>query len=175
MINRERVLQEFFELVSIRCSTHKEREMGDLLTKRLQKLGGTVHEDKAGEALGGNCGNLVADFPATEGQEDRPTVMLTAHMDCVEPCADIHPIRENGIIRSDGTTILGADDKAGGTAILEALRQLRERALPHGPLQGGFTIAEENGVHGSQQLDSSLLHADMGFTFDTHGHPGVMS
>ena len=36
MINRERVLQEFFELVSIRCSTHKEREMGDLLTKRLQ-------------------------------------------------------------------------------------------------------------------------------------------
>ena len=58
MINRERVLQEFFELVSIRCSTHKEREMGDLLTKRLQELGGTVHEDKAGEALGGNCGNL---------------------------------------------------------------------------------------------------------------------
>lgn len=101
MINRERVLQEFFELVSIRCSTHKEREMGDLLTKRLQELGGTVHEDKAGEALGGNCGNLVADFPATEGQEDRPTVMLTAHMDCVEPCAGYpshpgewhHPLR----------------------------------------------------------------------------------
>ena len=175
MIDKERVLAEFLELIGIRCSTHDEREMGDLLTKRLQELGGTVHEDRAGEALGGNCGNLVADFPATEGQEDKPTIMLTAHMDCVEPCADIHPVRENGIIRSDGTTILGADDKAGVTAILESLRQLRERAIPHGPLQVVFTIAEENGVHGSQHLDSSLLHADMGFTFDTHGHPGLMS
>ncbi|WP_295716089.1 M20/M25/M40 family metallo-hydrolase [uncultured Mitsuokella sp.] len=175
MINKERIRKEFLELIQIRCSTHDEREIGDLLTKRLQELGGTVKEDQAGEKLGGNCGNLVADFPATAGMEKVPTVMLTAHMDCVEPCAGIHPIIENGIIRSDGTTILGSDDKAGVTAILEALRQLREQGLPHGPLQVVFTISEENGVHGSQNLDSSLLHADMGFTLDTHGHPGVMS
>lgn len=175
MINKERIRKEFLELIQIRCSTHDEREIGDLLTKRLQELGGTVKEDQAGEKLGGNCGNLVANFPATAGMEKVPTVMLTAHMDCVEPCAGIHPIIENGIIRSDGTTILGSDDKAGVTAILETLRQLREQGLPHGPLQVVFTISEENGVHGSQNLDSSLLHADMGFTLDTHGHPGVMS
>ncbi|MFV0636880.1 M20/M25/M40 family metallo-hydrolase [Mitsuokella sp. WILCCON 0060] len=175
MINEARVLKEFLELIHIRCSTHDEREIGDLLTKRLQELGGKVKEDHAGEKLGGNCGNLVADFPATAGREYVPTVMLTAHMDCVEPCADIHPVIENGIIRSDGTTILGSDDKAGVTAILETLRQLQEQKLPHGPLQVVFTISEENGVHGSQNLDSSLLHADMGFTLDTHGHPGVMS
>ena len=175
MIDKKRVLAEFLELIAIPCSTHDERQIGDLLTKRLQELGGTVREDKAGEAIGGNCGNLVADFPATDGLESLPTVMLTAHMDCVEPCAGIHPVIEDGIIRSDGTTILGADDKAGVTAILEALRQLREHAIPHGPLQVVFTVAEENGVHGSQHLDSSLLHADMGFTLDTHGHPGVMS
>lgn len=172
MINRERVLQEFLELVQIRCSTRQEREVGDLLTKRLEELGGTVHEDQAGVKLGGNCGNLVADFPGTI---DAPTVMLTAHMDCVEPCGDIHPQIENGIIRSDGATVLGSDDKAGVTAILETLRQLKEQDIPHGPLQVVFTIAEENGVHGSQNLDSSLLHADFGFTLDTHGHPGVMS
>lgn len=175
MIDKKRVLVEFLELIAIPCSTHDERQIGDLLTKRLQELGGTVREDKAGEAIGGNCGNLVADFPATDGLESLPTVMLTAHMDCVEPCAGIHPVIEDGIIRSDSTTILGADDKAGVTAILEALRQLREHAIPHGPLQVVFTVAEENGVHGSQHLDSSLLHADMGFTLDTHGHPGVMS
>lgn len=175
MINKGRIRKEFLELIQIRCSTHDEREIGDLLTKRLQELGGTVKEDQAGEKLGGNCGNLVADFPATAGMEKVPTVMLTAHMDCVEPCAGIHPIIENGIIRSDGTTILGSDDKAGVTAIFETLRQLREQGLPHGPLQVVFTISEENGVHGSQNLDSSLLHADMGFTLDTHGHPGVMS
>lgn len=175
MIDKKRVLAEFLELIAIPCSTHDERQIGDLLTKRLQELGGTVREDKASEAIGGNCGNLIADFSATDGLESLPTVMLTAHMDCVEPCAGIHPVIEDGIIRSDGTTILGADDKAGVTAILEALRQLREHAIPHGPLQVVFTVAEENGVHGSQHLDSSLLHADMGFTLDTHGHPGVMS
>ncbi len=82
-IDTKRVLQEFLELVRIPCPTHGEREIGDLLTQRLIALGGTVHEDKAGEALGGNCGNLVADFPGTV--PDAPVIMLTAHMDCVEP------------------------------------------------------------------------------------------
>jgi di/tripeptidase len=49
MIDEKRVLAEFLELVQIRCSTHDEREVADLLTKRLQALGGTVHEDNAGE------------------------------------------------------------------------------------------------------------------------------
>lgn len=173
MINKQRVLDEFLELIQIRCSTLQEREIGDLLTERLTELGGSVHEDQAGKKLGGSCGNLVADFPGT--LSGVPTVMLTAHMDCVEPCSSIHPIREKGIIRSDGTTILGSDDKAGVTAILETLRQLREQAVPHGPLQVVFTIAEENGVHGSQNMDSSLLHADFGYTMDTHGHPGTMT
>ena len=173
MINKERVLQEFLELIRIPCPTRNERAVGDWLTGHLTALGGTVHEDKAGEALGGNCGNLVADFPGTA--PGAPTIMLTAHMDCVDPCVDIHPVIEDGIICSDGTTILGADDKAGVTAILETLRQLREQSIPHGPLQVVFTIAEENGVHGSQHLDSSLLHADYGYTMDTHGHPGMMS
>ena len=173
MINKERVLQEFLALIRIPCPTRNERAVGDWLTGHLTALGGIVHEDKAGEALGGNCGNLVADFPGTA--PGAPTIMLTAHMDCVDPCVDIHPVIEDGIIRSDGTTILGADDKAGVTAILETLRQLREQSIPHGPLQVVFTIAEENGVHGSQHLDSSLLHADYGYTMDTHGHPGMMS
>lgn len=172
-IDTKRVLQEFLELVRIPCPTHGEREIGDLLTQRLISLGGTVHEDKAGEALGGNCGNLVADFPGTV--PDAPVIMLTAHMDCVEPCTGVQPILEDGIIRSDGTTILGSDDKAGVAAILETLRQLHEQSIPHGPLQVVFTIAEENGVHGSQHLQSSLLHADYGYTLDTHGHPGTMS
>ncbi|WP_029541880.1 M20/M25/M40 family metallo-hydrolase [Selenomonas sp. AB3002] len=169
MINEKRVLEEFLELVQIRCSTKDEREVADLLTQRLQDLGGTVREDNAGEKIGGNTGNLVADFPGTA---EAPTLMLTAHMDCVEPCTGVKPIVQDGIIRSDGTTILGGDDKAGVVAILETLRQLKERHLPHGPLQVVFTVAEENGVHGSQNLDQSLLHADFGFTFDTHNHPG---
>ena len=53
--------------------------------------------------------------------------------------------------------------------------QLQEQQIPHGPLQIVFTVSEEGGVHGSQHLDRSLLHADYGYTFDTHGHPGYMT
>lgn len=77
--------------------------------------------------------------------------------------------------RSDGTTILGSDDKAGVVAILEALRQIKENNIPHGPLQVVFTIAEEGGVNGSRVLESRFLHADYGYTLDTHGSPGVIS
>lgn len=172
MIDKKRVLDEFFALVSIRCSTLDEREMGNLLTARLRDLGAAeIHEDAAGKALGGNCGNIVANFKGTVA--GAPTVMLTAHMDCVEPCANIKPILRDGVIRSDGTTILGADDKAGVVAILETLRQLKEKNIPHGDLQIVFTVAEEGGVNGSRCLDTSLLHADLGYTLDTHGHAGT--
>ena len=172
MIDKKRVLDEFFTLVSIRCSTLDERAMGDLLTARLRDLGAAeIHEDDAGKKLGGNTGNIVANFKGTV--TGVPTVMLTAHMDCVEPCAGIKPVLKNGVIRSDGTTILGADDKAGVVAILETLRCLKEHDVPHGDLQIVFTVAEEGGVNGSRCLDTSLLHADLGYTLDTHGHAGV--
>ena len=172
MIDQKRVLKEFFTLVSIRCSTLDEREIADLLTKRLRDLDAAeIHEDGAGKALGGNTGNIVANFKGTVA--DVPTVMLTAHMDCVEPCANINPVLKDGVIRSDGTTILGADDKAGVVAILETLRCLKEQNIPHGDLQIVFTVAEEGGVNGSRCLDTSLLHADLGYTLDTHGHAGT--
>lgn len=169
MLNEKRILDEFYELVQVRCSSRNERQIADLLTKRLEELGCTVTEDNAGEKIGGNTGNLVANLKGTLAV---PTVLLTAHMDCVEPCEGIKPILKDGIITSDGATILGADDKAGVVAILETLRVLREDNIPHGDIQIAFTCAEEGGVNGSKNMDSSLLKADLGYTFDTHGAPG---
>ena len=56
--------------------------------------------------------------------------MLSAHMDTVNPAAAIHPVVDGDIVRTDGTSVLGGDDKAGIVAILEAIRVLRERAIP---------------------------------------------
>lgn len=170
MINKKRVLDEFFELVQIKCSTRQEREVGDLLTQRLKELGCTVTEDNAGEKLGGNCGNLIANL--TGNIPGAPTVMLAAHIDCVEPCANVKPRITDGVITSDGTTILGADDKAGVTAILETLRVIKEQNLAHGDLQIVFTVAEEGGVNGSKNMDKSLLKADFGYALDSSGRPG---
>ncbi len=169
MINKQRVLSEFFELAGVTCHTKDEREIGDLLTKRLEELGCTVKEDTAGQKIGGNCGNLIADYP---GSIAGPTVMLAAHMDCVEPCAGIKPILKDGVIRSDGSTILGADDKAGVVAILETLRVIKEKNIPHGPIQVVFAVAEEGGVNGSKNMDKELLKADFGYALDSSGSPG---
>ncbi|MDD4320960.1 MAG: M20/M25/M40 family metallo-hydrolase [Acidaminococcaceae bacterium] len=171
MINKERVLAEFMELVKMTCISKQEREVGDLMITRLQELGGMVVEDvKSREALGGNCGNLVATFKGNV--EKAPTIMLTAHLDCVVPCANVKPQIKDGIITSDGTTILGGDCKAGMVPILETLRVLKEENLPHGDIQVVFSVCEELGLAGSKNMDQSLLHADFGFTLDSSGRPG---
>jgi tripeptide aminopeptidase len=169
MIERERMIREFQELAGIRSATHCERKLADILTVRLAALGFRVVEDHAGERFGGNCGNLIADLAGTAAG---PTLLLSAHMDTVEPSAGVQPLLEGEVIRSVGDTILGADDKAGIVAILEALRVLTGKRLPHPPLQVIFSVAEEGGLHGIRHLDRSLLHADLGYVFDGEGEPG---
>ena len=170
MVNRKRVLQDFFDLVKVKCSTRAEREIADILKNRLLKLGLTVTEDQTGQNLGGNCGNVFGYLPGNIA--GAPVLLLSAHMDCVEPCANIEPVLQDGIITSAGNTVLGADDKSGIAAILEALQQLQEQQLPHGDIQVVFTIAEEGGVNGSKNMDPSWLKADYGYVLDSSGNPG---
>ncbi|SDF64616.1 M20/M25/M40 family metallo-hydrolase [Sporolituus thermophilus] len=170
MINRERMLAEFFELVKIKCSTRAEREVADLLKARLTALGLEVTEDNVGEKIGGNCGNVFAYLKGSV--PTAPVLMLSAHLDCVEPCAGIEPVLKDGIITSAGDTILGSDDKSGVEAIMEALRVLREKQLPHGDIQVVFTVAEEGGLNGSKNMDPAWLKADLGYALDSSGEPG---
>jgi len=170
MINKQRMLAEFFELVKIKCSTRDERQVADILKARLVALGMEVTEDNAGEKIGGNCGNVIAYKKGTV--QGASAIMLSAHMDCVEPCGGIEPQLKDGIITSVGDTILGGDDKAGVTAILEALRIVNEQKIPHGPMQVLFTIAEEGGLNGAKVMDPALLKADFGYALDSGGAPG---
>lgn len=172
MVNKERVLNEFFELVRIKCSTKAEREVADLLKGRLAGYGWdiTVSEDDVGQKIGGNCGNVLAYLKGNV--PGAPVLLLSAHLDCVEPCGGVEPVLKDGIITSAGNTILGGDDKGGVVAIMEALRVLHERKLPHGDIQVVFTVAEEGGVNGSKNMDPALLKADLGYALDSSGAPG---
>ncbi len=173
MDKNERLLNGFFELVRVDCPTKQEAQIATLLKAKLSELGFEVEEDNAGERIGGNANNIFAFLKGTAPNADSlPTIMMTAHMDCVNPCCGIEPIIRDGVIYSKGNTILGGDDKVGVIAILEGVRRLQEEAVPLCHLQVIFTVAEEGGVNGSKNMDVSKIKADFGYVFDSGGAPG---
>jgi tripeptide aminopeptidase len=95
-------------------------------------------------------------------------------MDTVEPGRGISPRIEEGIIRSDGTTILGADDKAGIAAILEGLRAADAAGAPSRPLELVFTVQEETGLIGAKGLDVGTLQSRQAVVLDSGGPLGTI-
>ncbi|GAA4709633.1 M20/M25/M40 family metallo-hydrolase [Brevibacillus fulvus] len=169
MVNQERLLQEFLELVQIDSETKNEGQISKVLKEKLLAMGFTVEEDDAAAKTGHGANNLIATL---EGTAKGPTIMFSSHMDTVVPGNGVKPSIKDGYVVSDGTTILGADDKAGISAIFEAIRTLKEKNLPHPTIQVVITVGEESGLVGSRAMDSSLLKADMGFIFDSDGKVG---
>lgn len=164
MIQEERMIETFLSLVRIDSPSYEEREIAQWLMKELKDLGAEVTMDDAGERVGSNAGNVLARFSGTG--RGRP-VLLSAHMDTVMPGRGVKPIREKDRIRSDGSTILGADDKSGVAIILEVLRVLKERKLTHPPIEVVFTICEETGLLGAKHLDPERLSAQDGLVLDS--------
>ncbi len=164
-INRERFLSDFLELVRIPSPSGKEGKVAEVVKAKLRELGLTVEEDDAGKAFGGEQGNLIVKVDGTiDGFEP---LFLNAHMDTVVPCENVNPIVEGDKVRSDGRTILGADNKAGICVLLEFLRVLKEDDIKHIPIEIVFTVAEEVGLLGAKHLDYSRISAKFGFVLDS--------
>jgi tripeptide aminopeptidase len=167
MIDRERVVSEFLELVQISSVSRREAGMTRRLVPALQAMGAEVEVDEAGAAVSGDTGNVLARFRATA--PDAPPFLLSAHMDTVVPGDNVRPVTQGDVVRTDGTTVLGGDDKTGIVAILEAVRVLGERGIPHGPLEVLFTICEEIGLLGAKHFDTRRLAARTGVVLDCDG------
>ena len=155
MIEQERLVASFCELVQIDSPSDEEEDMAIHLTDRLDRLGFTVVRDAHG--------NVIA---SEEGQDP---LLLSAHMDTVEPGRGINPIIKGDRITSDGTTILGGDCKAGVAAIMEGLESVSENRISRRPLQVVFTRGEEIGLVGATNLDYSLINAKEAVVFDGNG------
>lgn len=172
MINKDRMLEEFMELVKIDSVSRNERRLADVLKERLAALGLRVEEDETGKRLGTSAGNLIAHLP---GNTAGPTLMFMAHLDTVEPGIGIKPVIRDGVIYSEGETILGADDKAGIVAILEGVRVLKERQLPYPNIEIVFTVMEEIGMLGSKNLELERLNSpDYVFVLDNADIAGTI-
>lgn len=169
MVNRDRMVNEFIQLVQIDSLTRNERQMADRIKLKLQGMGYDCVEDCAGDKIGGDTGNIIC---TVKGGKPVPAILLMAHMDTVVPGRGKKPVVDDGYIRSDGRTVLGGDDAAGIECILEALRVIKEDGIAHGDIQIAFTVAEEGGLFGSKNLDYSRIYAKYGFVLDSDGPIG---
>lgn len=158
------------ELVQVDSETGAERAICDVLIEKFSSLGLYVEEDRSMKETGHSAGNLLATLDAN--REWFHPIFFTSHMDTVVPGKGVNPSIQDGFIVTDGTTILGSDDKAGIAAMLEGIRILQEQQIHHGKIQFLITVGEESGLKGSKAFDAKKLDAKYGFALDSDGKVG---
>jgi len=171
MINKDRLSETFKSLVEIDSVSREEGKFAKEIKKVLESMGAQTFVDNAGEKTGSDTGNLVAKF---KGNVSTLPLLINAHMDTVEPGKGIKAVLKKGIFTSDGSTILGADDKSSIAVILETLRVLNENELQYGPIDLVLTICEEIGLLGAKHFDSSLIDAKFGYALDATDVNGII-
>lgn len=183
MINENRLLHMFLDLAKESSPSLQEKAVSDRIKGILKSAGIGYTEDDAGERYGGQCGNLICHLPSNlqdydpENTKKVPGIVFSAHMDTVTPCVgkNILVNREKDLICTDGKTVLGGDDLAGVSAILEAFLSVKEMNTPHGDLWGVFTIGEEIGLLGAKHLnlEKNGIWAKHCYVLDSGGEIGV--
>jgi tripeptide aminopeptidase len=164
-----RLNETFTRLCEIRSPTGEEREVADTIAAELRALGLEVSEDDAAAAAGGGAGNLLARLP---GERDE-WVMFCAHVDTVPHRGQIEVIEDEGVFRSQGDTILGADNKAAVAVFMELMARHAARTPPVG-IELVLTVAEEQGLRGAKAFDTSVLRSRVGFVLDHAGPVGEL-
>lgn len=172
MINSERLTRRFIELAEIDSESLHEARLAASIEKTVTRMGATVYYDRAREKTGGDCSNLVAKFP---GNCNVPPLFLSGHMDTVVPGKGVKVQFKNGIFTSDGTTILGSDDKSAIAIILEVMAVVQENNLPCPPVELIFTVCEEIGLLGAKYFDLSLIDAKFGYILDSTDTEGIVT
>ncbi len=155
MPNQERLVNAFCDLVRIDSPSGEEWDVAQHVSERLSSLGFQVARDAHGNVIAREDG-------------DRP-LLLSAHMDTVDPGRSIRPQVVGDRITSDGNTILGGDCKAGVAAILEALESVRDDGRARRPVEVVLTRGEEIGLVGASNLDFSMLAGTEAVVFDGNG------
>ncbi len=168
-------------------STARQMDLGRILAAEMKELGlKDIRTDQ--------CGNVIGTLPASEGAS-APAVAFIAHMDTSPAASGenvrarevlftgedvdlghgevlsetqfpfLKELRGKTLLVTDGSTLLGADDKAGVAEIMTMAEKLIESGTPHGELRLVFTTDEEVG-RGTEGLDVAELACAFGYTVD---------
>lgn len=171
-VNEERLVARFMELVQIDSETRNEAKIQEYLKKEFSALGLEVKEDNTMGETGFGANNLICTLT---GNPEIEPFFFSCHMDTVTPGNGIKPIIKENIIYSDGTTILGADDKAGIAIMFEVIQLIQELTTPHGTVEFIISVGEESGLVGANAFDVKQLSSAFGFVLDTGGPVGSIT
>lgn len=161
MAERPRLHETFARLCEIRSVTGEEREVADTILAELRALGLEVTEDDAAVRARAGAGNILARLPGrTDGW-----AMFCAHIDTVPHPGRVEVVEDEGVFRSGGETILGADNKAAVAVLMELVARHADEPPPIG-IELLLTVAEEEGLRGANAFDVSALRSRCGFVLD---------
>lgn len=166
----DELVELFVRLAGIASPTGAEGEIADVVKRYAAEHGIVVHEDDTASVTGCECGNLVLRLP---GRGEAAAVGLCAHLDTVPVPRAPRVVVENGYARSDGETILGADDKAAVAVLLLLARDLAAEP-PAGDVEIVLSAGEEAGLLGARALDIDTLDARRMYVLDSDGAPGTL-
>ncbi len=171
-IDQDRLTDTFVQL----CETDSPSRLEGKMAVELKKIFSALNpdesfEDDSAAVTGSESGNLFFRFAGTTEQEP---LFFNCHMDTVQPGIGVRVQRKGGIFTSVGDTILGSDDKSGITALIEAMRIIREHDLPFRPVEFVFTTCEEIGLLGAKALNPEHIRAKFGYALDSSGFGRVI-
>ncbi len=164
-VNHKRLVDTFKELIAINSPSFGEREIGHVLAGKLREAGCSVdlqEYERSFNVIGFRKGDVPDALP----------LLLSGHMDTIEPTSGIGFSVEDGRIRTTGATVLGADDKSALAQIIEALTVVNERGLAHGDIEVVFSSAEEKGLVGARNLDYGRIKSRHALVLDSGGTVG---
>ena len=166
-VNRKRLVDTFIALIKINSPSFQEEELGEVLVPLLERAGCDVEVQMFDKSF-----NLMVLKKGILG--DVPPLLLSAHMDTIEPTEGIDFSVDDKFIRSTGKTVLGADDKSAIAQIIEALTVLHEWKLPHGDIEIALSSIEEKGLFGAKNLDFSHIRSKHALVLDSGGNVGKL-
>ena len=164
MIDSRRLLDTFLSILRIDSYHPNEDPVIDALRPKLERAGVRLRADRHR--------NVIGYWPGAGTRAGEEPVLLCAHTDTVRPTAGMQPVLRDGAVHTDGSSVLGADDKAAVAAIVEAVETIAADGNPHPPVEVLFTVGEDVGHIGSRAFDATNVRSPMAFVPDIDGPVG---
>ena len=164
MIDSGRLLDTFLSILRIDSYHPNEDPVIDALRPKLERVGVRLRADRHRNVLGFR--------PGAGPRADEEPILLCAHTDTVRPTTGMEPVIRDGAVHSNGSSVLGADDKAAVAAIVEALEATASEGTPYPPVEVLFTVGEDVGHIGSKAFDAAVVRSRMAFVPDIDGPVG---